>query len=159
MDNAIPFPNRRDTTPGLGELNDRLRELREMIAKGADAHAVACAVAPLFLESIGRMLAFSNQLDAAHGYCLFLEGHPFEENARRARVALRIHRELMELCDKALEGLLKCLGGKHLVAVQAMSEWAAKNSGHEPKDPKQEELINMYIKDFYTRAMKLRASE
>jgi len=159
MKNAIPFPDRRGVTQGMGELNDQLRQIREIVANGADASRVARAVAPLYLESIGRILEFARQLDAALGYRLFLDGRPDRENARRARVALQIDSELMELCDKALEGFFRCLGGKNLIAVQAMSEWVVKNSGQEPKDPKQEELVNFYIKDFYERAKKMKASE
>ena len=82
-----------------------MRELRESIEKEKDAISIGYFAAALHVEFIGRIVTFTDQLDEALDYRLFLEDHPLQENLRRANSALRIYKTLT---DMLCEGFRAC---------------------------------------------------
>ncbi len=137
--NLVPCPERREFSGELRELGDRVRELRESIEKEKDAISIGYFAAALHVEFIGRIVTFTDQLDEALDYRLFLEDHPLQENLRRANSALRIYKTLTDMLCEEIEGLLLCLGGMEVVAAQAMGKWAA-------NDPVRTELLDRVLK-------------
>lgn len=123
----IPFPRQREILSELREMDERLRSLREKIENGDEAASIARTVALLYLDLIARARAFSAQLDRALDGQLFLVGHPFKENVRRAKSALRIYARISKMMLQATEGLLKCLGGEKVIALQAMARLLAEH--------------------------------
>lgn len=74
----------RKPTPlldGFEQLDDCLQALRDHILKGAHANAIGRAVAPVYLDSIARIRAYRDQLDAVLGYELCLRDQTLEEKS------------------------------------------------------------------------------
>jgi hypothetical protein len=120
------------------EFDDHVQALRKQIQNGADANAIGRSLAPLYLDSIARIQAYSHQLDAALGYELFLSDQTLEENLPRVNTALRIFRQLNDMLREQIDGLLSCFGGSQVAAVQQLVKWAEGN-------PSRQELLDKYF--------------
>jgi hypothetical protein len=97
-----------------------VQALRGQIQNGADANAIGRSLAGLYLDSIARIQAYSDQLDAALGYELFLSDQTLEENLPRVNTALRIFGQLNDMLREQIDGLLRCVGGPQVIAVQQL---------------------------------------
>jgi hypothetical protein len=108
-------------------LDGNVQALRGQIQNGADANAIGRSLAGLYLDSIARIQAYSDQLDAALGYELFLSDQTLEENLPRVNTALRIFGQLNDMLREQIDGLLRCVGGPQVIAVQQLVKWAEGN--------------------------------
>ncbi len=120
---AIPFPDRRETSAKLRELNKDLRSLREKVEIGENAASVARSAALLYVDLIARIHTFSEQLDLALGYQFFVPDWTLKENLERGRAALSMYARLTGMMCEAIEGLFRCLGGQSVLSLQALAAW------------------------------------
>lgn len=140
---ARPLPE------GFEELDDHVQALRDQIQNGADANAIGRSLAPLYLESIVRIRAYWDQLDAVLGYELCLSDQTLEQNLPRMNTALRIMGQLNVMLLDQLDGLLKCVGGTQAIAVQQLVEWAK-------EDPTKQQLLIQFSAASIGSAKRLR---
>jgi hypothetical protein len=107
----------------LRELDARLRSLREKIENGDKAFSIARSTALLYVDLLARVRTFARQLDIMLGGQLLLVGRPLRENVTRARAALGIYAKLIKMMIEATDGILKCLGGQKVIALEALAHW------------------------------------
>ncbi len=111
----------------LRELDTSFRSLREKIENGDEAFSIARSTAFLYVDFIARVHTFSRQVDIALDGELVLSDRPFWENVKRVTAVMGIYGRLCKIMLEATEGLLKCLGGKEVIAHQAMAGWVARH--------------------------------
>ena len=130
------------------QMRTHIQELEEKIKSGADSSSIARSVAVLFVQEIGRCKAFLDHFEMAMGHQMFLDNLPLEENARRAKVILRIYSKLMSLLIRATDGVLLCIGGERVIAAESLATWAANWSSLGPADPRRKELFGWIVQLF-----------
>ena len=111
------------------QLDDRVQELRKLIGKGESAIAIGPSLALFHLDAIARIRAYSDQLDAALGYKLYLPDQTLEENLPRMNTALRILAQLNSMQLGQIACLLGCIGGPEAIAVQHFVEFTKGDPG------------------------------
>ena len=60
----------------------------------------------------------------------------------------------MKLQLEAIEGLLWCLGGQKVIALQAILDWMKRNCAPGSPDPREAELVDKLMKDMIARCKK-----
>jgi hypothetical protein len=117
----------KDFPKDFGRLGEQIQVLHELIEKNADATVIGRAAAPIYLDSINRILAHFAQFDATFGFEFLASNLTSEEYLPRANTCLRMLGELNTMLLEQLEGLLNCFGGAAVVGLQHLEEWAVGN--------------------------------
>ena len=107
----------------LGQLDEQIQALRELLEKKADASTIGREVSWLYLYWIHRVVAYHRQLDLVLGYQLLIPERTIEENIPRANTGLRMSGQLTAMLVELIDGLLRSVGGPQVIAVQQLVEW------------------------------------
>jgi len=129
---------RNEFPENLGQLDDRIRDLRDAVERDASVKVIGRAAALMHLDRISRIQTYEKQLDVFIGFELLSSQLPPEEFIPRMNTTLRMQVELTNMFLGHISGLLDCFGGPAAIGLQYHWEMVK-------DDPVRQEILFQYL--------------